>query len=334
MDIPWSRMSLNRTHPSMTLVGAQFDDAPTALLSAVFNPDYADLLFSGTGHSFAEIAALGKDRKPLPTFPLPVGIRATTHVVTRDVESNNLVAVIPGADPALRNQYVVLSAHLDHLGIGAPINGDRINHGAMDNASGCALLLDIARSLKASHQRLRRSVLFVWVTGEEKGLLGSRLFATRPTVAVQQIVADINTDMFLPIVPLKVVTVYGLGESDLGDRITAVAKRLGVRVQPDPEPLRNLFIRSDQYSFIKQGIPSLAMKVGFDEGSTEETLFKRWLTERYHAPSDDAEQPVDLGAAADFEELVRGLTVDVANDTRSPAWKADSFFRRYTAGKP
>ena len=197
MDIPWSRMSLNRSHPSMTLVGAEFDDAPGAQFAGVFNPEYAETLFAGTGHSFAEIAALGKDRKALPTFALGLRLRATTHVVVRDVESNNLVAVIPGSDPVLSHQFVVLSAHLDHLGIGEPINGDRINNGAMDNASGSALLLDVAKSLKHSRTKLRRSMLFVWVTGEEKGLLGSRYFATRPTVAREQIIADLNTDMFL-----------------------------------------------------------------------------------------------------------------------------------------
>jgi Zn-dependent M28 family amino/carboxypeptidase len=329
MDIPWTRMSLNRTQPSMVLAGAQFNDTPGELFSAVFNPAYADLLFAGTGHSFADLAALGKDRKPMPRFALPVSIRAVTHVIQTDVHSANLIAVIPGSDPKLRHQYVVLSAHLDHLGIGQPINGDRINNGAMDNGSGSAMLLDVAHSLVQSHEQLKRSVLFVWVTGEEKGLLGSRYFAARPTVPTADIVADLNTDMFLPIVPLKILTVYGLAESDLGERVTAVALRLGYRVQPDPEPLRNAFIRSDQYSFIKEGIPSLAMKVGFEPDTPEAAIFKQWLTDRYHAPSDDANQPVDLAAAAGFEEVMRGLTIQVADDLRAPAWKDESFFRRF-----
>jgi hypothetical protein len=329
MDIPWTRMALNRTQPSMGLVGAEFDETPGDLFAATFNPEYAEVLFAGSGHTFAEIAALGKDRKPLPRFALPLSLRAVTQLATKDVHSNNVVAVIPGSDPVLKREYVVLSAHIDHLGIGEPINGDRINNGAMDNASGSAMLLDLARSLKRGHDKLKRSVLFVWVTGEEKGLLGSRYYATRPTVPAGDMVADLNTDMFLPIVPLKVLTVYGLAESDLGDRVTAVAQHLGYRVQADPEPLRNLFIRSDQYNFIKQGIPSLAMKVGFDPGTPEETQFKQWLTDRYHAPSDDVGQPVDLGAAAGFEEVMRGLTVEIANDPHRPAWKNDSFFRRF-----
>jgi len=329
MDIPWSRMSLNRTQASMALVGAQYDDTAGELFAATFNPEYADMLFAGTGHTFAEIAALGKDRQALPRFTLPVSIRATTHLLNRDVHSNNLVAILPGSDPVLKHEYVVLSAHLDHLGIGKPINGDSIYNGAMDNGSGSAMLLEVAASLKRSHEKLRRSVLFVWVTGEEKGLLGSRYFATNPTVAADKIVADLNTDMFLPIVPLKVLTVYGLAESDLGQRAAAVATNLGYGVQPDPEPLRNLFIRSDQYSFIKRGIPSLAMKVGFAAGSPEEKIFKDWLTERYHAPSDDANQPVDLAAAAGFEEVMRGLTIQIANDPHRPTWNKDSFFQRF-----
>ncbi|MEA3107478.1 MAG: hypothetical protein QOI88_2083 [Gammaproteobacteria bacterium] len=329
MDIPWTRMSLNRRQPSMALVGADFDETPGDLFAATFNPEYAQMLFEGTGHSFAEIAELGKDRKPLPRFALPLSVRASTRLVTKDVHSNNVIAVIPGSDPLLKHEYVVLTAHIDHLGVGEPINGDRINNGAMDNASGSAMLLDLARSLKRGHDKLKRSVLFVWVTGEEKGLLGSHYYAARPTVPGGKMVADLNTDMFLPIVPLKVLTVYGLAESDLGDRATAVAAHLGYRVQADPEPLRNLFIRSDQYNFIKQGVPSLAMKVGFDSGSAEEKQFKQWLTDRYHAPSDDADQPVNLAAAAGFEEVMRGLTVEIANDPRRPAWKSDSFFRRF-----
>jgi Zn-dependent M28 family amino/carboxypeptidase len=331
MDIPWSRMTLNRNHPSMELVGPEFDETAGAQLGVTFNPAYADLLLEGTGHTFAEIAALGKDRKAMPRFPLRVSVIAATHTATHDVDSTNIIARIPGNDPKLKSEYVVLSAHIDHLGIGEPINGDRIYNGAMDNGSGSALLLDLARSLKASRTPLERSVLFVWVTGEEKGLLGSRFFATHPTVTAASMVADINTDMFLPIVPLKVLTVYGLAESDLGDRVSTVAKRLGLQVQPDPAPLRNVFIRSDQYNFIRQGVPSLMIDVGYVPGAPEEKIVKDWLTERYHAPSDDTNQPVDLAAAAGYEELVRALTIEVANDPIRPAWKQDSFFRRFAA---
>src|SRR5262249_52968728 len=146
-------------------------------------------------------------------------------------------------------------------------------------------------------EKPRRSVLFLFVTGEEKGQLGSKYFVTKLTVPASSIVADINNDLFLPIVPLKVLTIYGMRESTLGDSARESAQHLGVRAQPDPEPLRNLFVRSDQYSFVRRGIPAIAMKVGFESGSPEQKIFKDWLTERYHAPSDDADQPVDLSAA-------------------------------------
>jgi Zn-dependent M28 family amino/carboxypeptidase len=236
---------------------------------------------------------------------------------------------MPGSDPKLKNEYVVLSAHVDHIGIGEPINGDRIYNGAMDDGSGSALLLDMAESFKNHPEKIRRSILFVFVTAEEKGLLGSKYFAAHPTVDAKSIIADINVDMFLPIVPLKVLRVQGLTDSDLGDQARQVAQARGVRVQPDPEPLRNLFIRSDQYSFIRHGIPALIMDVGFDPGSPEQKTFKDWLTNRYHAPSDDVDQPVDLQAAALYEEIVRELLISVANADGRPQWKPDSFFRRY-----
>ena len=235
------------------------------------------------------------------------------------------MAELPGSDPKLKNEYVVLSAHLDHLGIGEPINGDRIYNGAMDNASGSAVLLDVIASLKKSRQKLKRSLLFVFVTGEEKGLLGSRYFTTHPTVKPGSMIANINIDMFLPIVPLKVLRVYGLAESDMGDMVRDVAQSVGVQVQPDPEPQRNSFIRSDQYNFIRHGIPALAMKVGFEQGSPQQALFKDWLTQRYHAPSDDLDQPVDLAAAGKYEDIIRGLMVRLADDSKPPAMEAGQF---------
>lgn len=328
MDIPWSRISLNRTHPNMALLGEEFDETAGQKLAMFYNPAQADKLFQGSGHTFGEIAELGKQRKPLPHFPLTASIKTVAKVEKKTVESANVVAVLPGSDPKLKSEYVVLSAHLDHVGIGEPIEGDRIYNGAMDNASGTAVLLDVAASLKRSSQKLKRSILFVFVTGEEKGLLGSKYFTAHPTVKPKAMVANINVDMFLPVIPLKVLTVYGLAESDLGDLARNVAQEHGVVVQADPEPLRNAFIRSDQYNFIVHGVPALAMGVGSDTAE-QKKIHKDWLTHRYHAPSDDANQPVDLPAAAQYEEIVRGLMVAVADDPQRPQWKADSFFRRY-----
>jgi Zn-dependent M28 family amino/carboxypeptidase len=329
MDIPWSRMSLNRAHPSMDLADPEFNETQGLKMAMTFNPAQAEKLFTASGHTFAEIAALGKDRKSLSHFPLGISLKARAVVKTTSVESANIIGTLPGNDPALKNQYVVISAHVDHVGIGEPVNGDRIYNGAMDNASGVAVLLDLAAQFRAHPEQLRRSVLFVVVTAEEKGLLGSKYFAAHPTVPTKSMIADINIDMFLPIVSLKILKVPGLAESDLGDRVREAAQLFGVRVQPDPEPLRNVFIRSDQYNFIRHGIPAVKLDVGFDPSSPEQKIFKDWLTNRYHAPSDDLAQPVDLASAGLYEDIVRQLLTSVANTDARPSWKPDSFFRRY-----
>lgn len=328
MDVPWPRISLNRLHPSMELAGAEFNETEGENLALVFNPAHSDKLFAGSGHSFQELAELAKTRQPLPRFPLKVSIQAQARVRKRTVESANLVARLPGNDAQLKNEYVVLSAHIDHVGIGEPVNGDRIYNGAMDNASGVAVLLDVAASLKRHPENLKRSLLFVFVTGEEKGLLGSKYFAAHPTVDRKSMVADINIDMFRPLVPLKLLTVLGMAESDLGDAARQVAESEGVSVQPDPQPLRNVFVRSDQYSFIRQGIPALALDIA-PTTPEEKQIYQDWLTYRYHAPSDDLDQPVDLAAAGKYEDIIRKLMIKVANDADRPQWKADSFFRRY-----
>jgi Zn-dependent M28 family amino/carboxypeptidase len=331
MDIPWSRMSLNRAHPSMDLADPEFNEMAGLNLAMVFNPASADALFDGSGHNFSEVAALARDRKELPHFALPVSLKAQAAIEKAQIESANVVAKLTGSDPKLKNEYVILSAHIDHVGIGEPVNGDRIYNGAMDDGSGTAAVLDIAASLKQHPEKSKRSVIFLLVTAEEKGLLGSKYFAARPTVNAKAIVADINIDMFLPIVPLKVLRVQGINDSTLGDDVTAIAKSSGVKVVPDPEPLRNLFVRSDQYNFIRHGIPSVIMDVFYEANSPDAQTFKDWLTQRYHAPSDDTDQAVDLHSAALYEQIVRRLLLETANNSQRPQWKADSFFKRYAS---
>lgn len=329
MDIPWARVALNRNHPAMDLAGPEFNETEGLKIGVIFNPASAEALFAGSGHTFAEIATLAKDRKPLPHFPLQVSLEAKADIQTKTTESANVIGKLPGLDPTLKDEYVVLSAHIDHIGIGEPVNGDRIYNGAMDNGSGSALVMDIAADLKGHPQSLKRSILFVLFTAEEKGLLGAKYFNAHPTVPEKSIVADINTDMFLPIVPLKILRVQGIAESDLGEHAAAVAQSFGVQAVADPEPLRNLFTRSDQYYFIRHGIPSVVMDVFYAPNSPEQKIVKDWLTNRYHAPSDDINQPVDLQAAALYEEIVRQLLIDTANAPARPAWTPDSFFRRY-----
>jgi hypothetical protein len=328
-DVPWSRSTLARFQEAMELADPALAAPDGMKIAITVNPDHAGKWLEGSGHTLDELLALVNAGKPLPHFPLVPSLRARAKVRKRELESQNVVAVWPGADPMLKNEYVVLSAHVDHVGVGEPINGDSIYNGAMDNAAGVATLLDIAQTLHDQKIQTKRSLLFVVVTGEEKGLLGSRYFAAHPTVNSKSMVADLNTDMFLPLYPLHVVTVYGLHESDLGDTVRKVAQSLDVEVQDDPAPQRNVFIRSDQYSFIRAGVPSLMMDVGYKKGSKEEEVAKEWLKNRYHAPSDDLNQPVDLQAAGQYNRLILTLAESVANEPTRPQWKPDSFFRRF-----
>lgn len=332
MDIPWSRMALAASQPGMRLADPAFQDTHAPMFAATLNPARAEQFFAGSGHSLQELLALVSQAKPLPRFPLRPTLQAHVSAATEQVISPNIIGVLPGSDPQLKNEYVVLSAHLDHLGVGEPINGDRIYNGAMDDASGVATLLDVARQLQPSHVRLKRSVLFVVVCAEEKGLLGSRYFAGHPTVPIHDIVADLNTDMFLPIVPLHNLTVYGLEESTLGDDIRQVAAKVDVKVVPDAQPDRNIFIRSDQYNFIRAGVPSIMSAFAAANPQEEKTL-KDWLTNRYHAPSDDLSQPVDLVAAAQFDRILLHLTERIADAQDRPHWKETSFFKRFAAGQ-
>jgi Zn-dependent M28 family amino/carboxypeptidase len=325
-EIPWSRIAASRFQPRMELADPGTDAPPPLPLGISFNPEKAEMLFAGSGHTFQEILTALNEDKQLPHFPLAVQVNARVGMNRSQVKSENVVGVLPGSDPQLKKEYVVVSAHLDHLGIGEPVKGDRIYNGAMDDASGDASLIEIARAMKGA--KPKRSILFLSVTAEEKGELGSQYFAAHPTVS-GPIVADINMDMYLPLFPLKYLEVQGLGESTLGDDVRAVAGEAGVQIQADKEPEHNRFIRSDQYSFIKKGVPSLAFKFGWVPGTPEAKTFKAWYAERYHGPSDDLSQPVDLAAAAQFDAILAKLALRVADADQRPEWKADSFFRRF-----
>jgi hypothetical protein len=318
--------------PSYSLTDPQLSETSGMEVALSVSPRGADKLFAGTGHTFAEIQALARNNQPLPRFPLPGTLRSQAVLKRGTVESPNVAGTAPGSGK-LKNEYVILSAHLDHVGVGRPVNGDSIYNGAMDNASGIATVIEVARLLRESKARLKRSVIFLAVTAEEKGELGSRYFAAHPTVPFERIVADINLDMFLPLYPLKVIEVQGLMESTLGESVKTAAAAEGVDVQIDQEPAENRFIRSDQYSFIRRGVPALAFKFGYQPGSPDETTRKNWVRDRYHKPSDDLLQPVDTAAAAKFDRVILRLMQSVANDSARPQWREDSFFRRFAAGR-
>jgi hypothetical protein len=292
-----------------------------------------DKFFEGTGHTMDEILKLATENRPLPKFPLVGTLRTKAAVRRETVEAPNVAGILPGSDAKLKDEYVILSAHLDHVGVGRAVNGDTIYNGAMDDASGIASILEIARIMiengKASGAGPKRSILFLAVAAEEKGELGSRYFASRPTVDRKHIVADINLDMFLPLFDLKWMEVQGLAESTLGDSIREAAKEYGVEVQADKEPDQNRFVRSDQYSFIRQGVPALAFKFGYQFGSPEDKIFHDFIRDRYHKPSDDLNQPVNKAAAAKFNRIMVSLLERVADNAARPKWKDDSFFKRF-----
>jgi Zn-dependent M28 family amino/carboxypeptidase len=293
------------------------------------NAATADRWFAGSGHRAVDLLELAAERKPLPRFPLTGQLRGTLVTSVSPLRSDNVIGILSGSDAQLKDEYVVLSAHLDHIGRGEPVNGDSIYNGAMDNAAGTATLLDVARRLRDGGVRLRRSVVFLAVTAEEHGLLGSRHFAAYPTVPARAIVANLNTDMFLPLFPMRSLIVSGLEESDLAEDLRRVGRAAGVEVAADPEPERNAFVRSDQYSFIRRGVPSLAFKIGWTLDSPEHEIVKRWRTQRYHAPSDDLNQPFDLQAAEDFTAFYTALVEAIVNRDTRPRWNDTSFFKRF-----
>jgi len=319
--------------PIIGLADRALVDSAGETLSITLTARGAEAILAGSGHTLEDMNQLVTDNKPLPRFPIAGTLKAHAALKREPIDSTNIVGLFEGSDRQLKSEYVIMTAHLDHVGVGRAINGDSIYNGAMDDASGIAAVIETARLLEASGVKTKRSVLFVAVTGEERGLLGSKYFAARPTVPLRQIVADINLDMFLPLYALKVIEVQGLAESSLGESVRVAAKTLNVEVQTDREPEQNRFIRSDQYSFIRKGVPALAFKFGYEFGSPEETTRRNWVRDVYHKPNDDTKQPVDLEAAATFNRVMMTLLQSVANDPARPTWNADSFFKRFATAR-
>jgi hypothetical protein len=286
----------------------------------------AERLFAGSGHTYADMVKLADAGTPMPTVSLVPRLHVQLDVQRTPVDAPNVVGILRGSDAALRDQYLIVSAHLDHLGVGRPVNGDSIYNGAMDNASGIATLLETARAFNEHHVKPKRSVIFLAVTGEEEGELGSAYFALHPTVPSSGIVADLNTDMYLPIIPLTGVFAYGWNESDLGKDILPVLAAHHLKNLEDPEPEQVRFIRSDQYSFIQRGIPALAFKAGYTKDSPGDSTVSTWLTTRYHKPSDDVAQPVNFETAVAFDAMYFDIVRAVADRPTRPAWYPKSVF--------
>ena len=330
-DIPWSRATLARLMPTMS-IDEKSPDHGQLSVGLTINAAHADKFFAGSGHTIEEIFALANDKKPLPKFPLVGKITVRSSYTQAKVGGENTVGIRYGSDPVLKHEFIVVSAHLDHLGVNDKLTGDQIYNGAMDNASGVASLIEAARHLKESKVQLKRSIAFVALTGEEKGLLGSNWYSHHPvfgTSKKSKVVADLNMDMFLPLFPLKALMILGVDESTLGDLAKKAVEDAGIEVWADTAPERNSFTRSDQYSFIRDGTPALAFKFGYKKGTPEEKTVQAWLRDRYHSPTDDLLQPVEKESAARYNRILASIVTAAANAAETPKWKDASFFKRF-----
>ncbi len=316
--------------PVQYAVAMTLADAPTPSAQGTptfrFNPESANVLFEGSGHTFPEVLGLAASARPVPSFVLRGTLSLNLDFERMDLTSDNVIGVLPGDDVALASQHVVLSAHIDGYGLGEPWGKDRIYNGAFDDAAYVATLLDFAERLRESRTRLRRSLLFAVVTGEEKGLFGSRYYTSHLTVPREQLVANINLDQLRPVFPLHTLTMHAVDESTLGDTAREVASAMNIRIQPDAEPLRNLVRRSDNFSFMQIGVPATGFIFGYQPGSADERAYRRWTKDRYHTPLDDVSQPWVPEAAAKFNDFFAQLVTRLANADDQPRWKPGSKF--------
>jgi len=260
----------------------------------------------------------GGAKQPLAAFDMPRQFYAAFKVTTRDYTAKNVLALLPGRDPTLRAQTLVLSAHLDGYGYGEPVGGDRLYNGALDDAAYVATLIRFAD--KHRGKPMRRSVLFAAFTGEEKGLLGAHWFVDHPTVPRTSLAADINLDQLRPLFPLKLLTELAVDDSTLGATAKAVAGSMHIRIQPDPEPERGLLQRADHWPFIQAGIPATGFIFGYEPGTEAERRYREWYQVRYHRPQDDLTQPMDFQAAGDFNRFFYKLAETVADAAARPAF--------------
>jgi Zn-dependent M28 family amino/carboxypeptidase len=331
-SFPWDRLVRQSRGGDMRWLdstGAPADVSPAIRGVATLSDSAAAFLFQGARSSLSEVLTAAEAGRP-PAFDLPVRATVRTVSVHDRLESANVAGLLHGADPRLRDEVVVYTAHLDHLGIGEPVQGDSIYNGALDNASGVAAMLEVARAFTSVAPPPRRSMLFLAVTAEEKGLLGSDYFAEHPTVPIERIVANVNLDGLALLYPFREMVALGAEHSTLDSTVARVAARQEVTLAPDPFPQEVFFIRSDQYSFVRRGVPSVFPFMGMrsDSGVDAAARFKEWLATRYHLPQDDVGQPMDLEAGARQAQLEFLVGLEIANADERPAWKAGDFFGR------
>lgn len=310
--------------------GTPFSRAPNIRAGATVNFDSAPKLFRDTPQSWDQIVEAAEAEGGAVTgFPLPLTLQLKQASVHDQVTSANVIGMIEGTDPVLKNEIIVLTAHLDHIGITRGLDGDEINNGALDNASGIATMLDAARMLK-NGPPMRRSVMFIALTAEEKGLLGAQYFAEEPTVAKERLVANVNLDMPILTYSFTDLVVFGGSRSTIIDSVEMAAAEMGITLSPDPVPDQGLFTRSDHFRFVEAGIPSVYLIPGWENGGAEE--FARHMTTNYHRPTDDMNNSIDFDAAARFAEINARIALALANADQRPLWRQGDFFARQFGG--
>jgi Zn-dependent M28 family amino/carboxypeptidase len=303
--------------------------------SAYFSKEAAGIIFAEAEQNLEQIyAMLEKDELP-KGFDLPMGIQLESKSVHKLISSPNVAAILTGSDPSLKNEYVVYSAHSDHIGFAKTVKKDKINNGAMDNATGTSVLMETARLFSQLKERPKRSILFLAVTGEEKGLLGSDYYAQNPTVPIGSMVANVNLDMPILTYEFADVIAFGADHSDMKGSVAKAAEKIGLELSPDPMPDQALFTRSDHYSFVKQGIPSVFLVPGFKSANPDidgSVQFSHFLKTNYHKPSDDFSQPFNWKAATKFTEVNYHIGLTLANQAQRSSWNEGDFFG-YTFSK-
>jgi len=295
---------------------------------ATLSPAGVEKLLTGSGLTLEQLyddAAAGRSQPG----PLPVSVSLSRRSEQIPHRAYNVAGVLPGSDPALADEYVVLSGHLDHMGIGPEYDGDAVYNGAYDNAMGIAIMLEVARAMGRVESRPARSVLFLAVTGEEKGLLGSDYFAERPTVPIDKIIANINLDMPVFTHVMTDMIAFGAEHSNLIEPATLAARGAGFDLTPDPMPEEAVFVRSDQYSFVKRGVPAVFLVPGFsspDPGMDGGAGFMHFLRTHYHKPSDEIDLPFEPGVAERFTLMNYLMIRAVADEPERPSWNPGDFF--------
>ncbi|ODS64321.1 MAG: hypothetical protein ABS41_03255 [Arenimonas sp. SCN 70-307] len=333
---PWARGARNWQMPGMRLLdeeGAPIDAYPGIRATASLGVHAARQLFEGAPMDADEVFAR-RESGTLKAFDLPGQATLSGSTALSRLESSNVVGLLPGSDPALAAEHVVFTAHLDHVGVGAEVDGDGIYNGAFDNALGTAVMLEAANELLAGPAP-RRSMLFVSVTAEERGLLGAEYFATRPTVA-GPLVANINMDMPVFLADVTDVVPIGVEHSTLEADVQAAAAGLGIGLTADPKPEEVVFVRSDQYAFVRQGIPAVYLDAGIKARSPDVdalALYEDFLTGHYHQPSDEASLPIHYPSATRLAKLNAAIGRRVGDAEARPKWKDGDFFGR-TFGQP